>query len=86
MRKWTNLNGANKIDVILSGQETIGSAERSCSADEMRHDFYSVSNGLYAKLLFNKFGKDRVVSELEEFLSYDFFPRSGGGIGVTRPY
>ena len=84
MRKWTNLNGANKIDVILSGQETIGSAERSCSAEEMRHDFYSVSNGLYAKLLFNKFGKERVVNELEEFLSFDFFPRGGGGIGVTR--
>jgi hypothetical protein len=25
-----------------------------------------------------------VERELEEFLSYDFFPRFGGGIGITR--
>jgi hypothetical protein len=30
------------------------------------------------------FGKERVEAELEEFLKLDFFPRSGGGIGVTR--
>jgi hypothetical protein len=30
------------------------------------------------------FGKDRVEKELEEFLSLDFFPRFGAGIGLTR--
>ena len=29
-------------------------------------------------------GKDRVEKELEEFLKFDFFPRVGGGIGMTR--
>ena len=36
------------------------------------------------KRLYNKFGKERVTDELNEFLKKDFFPRSGGGIGVTR--
>lgn len=75
---------AAKIDVIIKGQETIGSAERSTSTDEMRDMFHSISDGGYANLLYSKFGKDRVEKELEEFLSYDFFPRVGGGIGVTR--
>jgi hypothetical protein len=34
--------------------------------------------------LFELFGKERVEKELEEFLSHDFFPRFGGGIGMTR--
>ncbi|MEM7046833.1 MAG: amino acid--tRNA ligase-related protein [Pseudomonadota bacterium] len=75
---------ARKIDVLLFGCETIGSAERSCDVQEMRHLFYSISNGGYASILFDKFGKDRVEKELNEFLSYDFFPRFGGGIGMTR--
>ena len=28
--------------------------------------------------------KDRVEAELEKFLEFDFFPRVGGGIGMTR--
>lgn len=75
---------ANKIDVILHGIETIGSAERSTSADEMRERFHSISSGAYAKTLYAKFTKERVERELEEFLSLDFFPRCGGGIGMTR--
>jgi len=39
---------------------------------------------MYANLLFKLFGKERVEKELDEFLSYDFFPRFGGGIGITR--
>jgi aspartyl/asparaginyl-tRNA synthetase len=74
----------NKIDVILYGQETIGSAERSCNKDEMKHNFYTIENGGYCEKLFELFGKDRVEKELEEFLSFDFFPRFGGGIGMTR--
>ena len=74
----------NKVDVILYGQETIGSAERSCDVEEMKHNFYTIENGKYAAKLFELFGKERVESELEQFLSYNFFPRFGGGIGLTR--
>ena len=74
----------NKIDVIMYGQETIGSAERSCDPEDMRRIFYSVSEGGYAAKLFELFGKERVEGELDEFLKFDFFPRFGGGIGLTR--
>jgi len=75
---------AKKIDVILGGMETIGSAERSCDVDMMRDTFHSITEGAYSKLLFELFGKERVEAELEKFLEFDFFQRVGGGIGVTR--
>lgn len=75
---------AHKIDVIIYGHETIGSAERSSDTQEMKDKFYTISEGKYAQKLFDLFGRDRVESELHEFLGLDFFPRSGGGIGVTR--
>jgi aspartyl/asparaginyl-tRNA synthetase len=75
---------AHKIDVIIDGMETIGSAERSSDKNEMRERFHTISNGEYAALLYHKFGKERVQKELEEFLSLNFFPRFGGGIGMTR--
>jgi len=75
---------AKKIDVILHGIETIGSAERSTNPDEMRDLFHSISGGAYARQLYAKFTKARVEKELEDFLSLDFFPRSGGGIGMNR--
>ena len=74
----------NKVDVIMYGQETIGSAERSCDVDTMKEMFYTIENGGYAGKLFELFGKERVEAELEEFLKFDFFPRFGGGIGMTR--
>jgi len=77
-------NCAAKIDVILHGVETIGSAERSTNPDEMRELFHTISDGMYAKILYAQFTKERVEKELDKFLSYDFFPRCGGGIGVTR--
>ena len=75
---------AKKMDVILGGMETIGSAERSCDVDMMRDTFHSITDGAYSKLLFELFGKERVEAELEKFLEFDFFQRVGGGIGVTR--
>lgn len=75
---------AHKIDVIVGGQETIGSAERSSNPGEMREQFHTISGGGYADLLYSKFGKERVEHELEDFLSLPFVPRYGGGIGVTR--
>ena len=74
----------NKVDVILYGQETIGSAERSCDVEKMKEMFYTIEDGGYAGKLFELFGKERVEEELEQFLSFDFFPRFGGGIGMTR--
>lgn len=74
----------NKVDVILHGMETIGSAERSTNVVEMRENFFTLSDGQYAKLLFNAFGKERVMKELDEYLSFPMFSRFGGGIGVTR--
>lgn len=83
-----SLNGegshAYKVDVILSGQETIGSAQRSNNMDEMRDMFHTISNGEYANILYKNFSKGRVEKELEEFLDLKFITRCGGGIGVTR--
>ena len=75
---------ALKCDVIMGGMETIGSAERAHDVDEMREQFHTISDGEYAQLLYNLFGKERVLKELDEFLEFDFVPRFGGGIGVTR--
>jgi len=75
---------ANKIDVILHGIETIGSAERSINPEEMRDRFYSIKGGAYVKQLYREFTKERVDRELEEFLELPFIPRCGGGIGMNR--
>jgi aspartyl/asparaginyl-tRNA synthetase len=75
---------AKKVDVILYGIETIGSAERECDPKIMHDRFHSISNGYYADLLYSHFGKERVESELNDFLSHNFFNRFGGGIGITR--
>jgi len=82
MRKTGEL--AHKIDVILHGIETIGSAERSSNPEEMREQFYSISGGEYADRLFAEFERERVKRELEKFLEMEFFPRVGGGIGIPR--
>jgi hypothetical protein len=50
----------------------------------MKEMFYTIEDGGYSDKLFELFGKDRVEKELEEFLSLDFFPRFGAGIGLTR--
>ena len=73
-----------KADVLLYGMETIGSAERSCNPEEMKYFFENVSNGEYKNLLFKKFGEERVMHELNEYLSLKMFPRYGAGMGFTR--
>jgi aspartyl/asparaginyl-tRNA synthetase len=83
-RHESNPELSKKIDVILCGQETIGSAERSCDKDQMRKTFFTIEDGKYADKLFELFGRDRVMAELNEFLANDFMPRVGGGIGITR--
>jgi len=84
MRLMDDKEHAHKIDVIIHGIETIGSAERSIDPEQMKKMFYTISEGGYANTLFAQFGKERVEKELEEFLKKDFFQRSGGGIGMTR--
>lgn len=74
----------NKIDILLHGMETIGSAERETDIAYMRERFFTIENGAYADLLFAKFGKDRVLAELEEYFALPMFPRFGGGIGLSR--
>lgn len=79
-----NQGRACKIDVILDGMETIGSAERSCDPAAMRKSFYAISQGGYSQKLFELFGQSRVEAELEDFLTLPFVPRYGAGIGMTR--
>lgn len=82
--KYAGDNLFNKIDIILYGMETIGSAERSTNVNEMREHFLSISDGQYAKVLFDKFGRKRVMHELEDYFALAMVERFGAGIGVTR--
>jgi aspartyl/asparaginyl-tRNA synthetase len=84
MKLQENKTHSNKIDVIIHGIETIGSAERSCNPEEMKDKFHTISDGGYANILYSQFSKERVENELNEFVKKDFFQRSGGGIGMTR--
>jgi aspartyl/asparaginyl-tRNA synthetase len=82
-----NKHGENiyaKCDFIICGQETIGSAERDTNVDRMRGNFHTISDGQYAEILFDKFGEERVESELEDFFALDFIERWGFGMGLTR--
>jgi hypothetical protein len=74
----------NKIDVLIHGVETMGTAERSCDRNQMRKDFYTQDDGKYAQRMFSVFGKERVEHELEKFLGHTFVSRFGGGIGLQR--
>lgn len=73
-----------KCDVIMYGQETIGSAQRSSDPKQMRDNFYTIEGGKYAEKLFELFTEKRVVAELDKFLQHKFFDRFGGGVGMTR--
>lgn len=73
-----------KVDFIVCGQETFGCAERSVDTEQMRESFNTISNGEYSGLLYEKFGKNRVIEELEDFLSLPMIPRWGFGMGIQR--
>jgi len=75
---------SKKVDFIICGQETFGCAERETNIKTMRNNFHTISNGEYAGLLFEKFGKERVEKELEDFLSLPMETRYGFGMGFTR--
>ena len=74
----SHFEGLNPIQDKLKEQEIEEKTE------EMKRQFYSISEGGYADILFSKFSKDRVETELNKFMEHKFFKRSGGGIGVTR--
>ncbi len=75
---------AQKLDVILYGIETIGSAVRENDPTIMLNRFHSISDGKYSELLYAQFGRARVMRELGEFLDLEMSDRVGGGIGITR--
>ena len=84
MKRTTGNDESCKVDVILSGQETIGSAERETDKEIMRHRFDTIMDGAYKEKLYELFGKERTEAELEDYLNFTFIERCGGGIGVTR--
>lgn len=85
MRKDPDNEGYSlKCDVILSGQETIGSAERETDCSVMLSSFNTVSDGKYRNKLYHSFGAARTNKELDEYFNHEFFPRAGGGIGLNR--
>ena len=84
MRRNSDDDTSYKVDVILSGMETFGSAEREVDKDVMRAKFESIMEGSYKNKLFELFGEERTRAELDEYLELNFIKRSGCGIGVTR--
>tara|TARA_B100000035_G_scaffold305590_1_gene306602 strand:- start:5260 stop:6114 length:855 start_codon:yes stop_codon:yes gene_type:complete len=84
MRRNPDDDTSYKVDVILSGMETFGSAEREVDKDVMRAKFESIMEGSYKNKLFELFGEERTRAELDEYLELEFIKRSGCGIGVTR--
>ncbi len=84
MRRNPDDDTSKKVDVILSGQETFGSAERETDKEVMRHRFNTIMDGAYKAKLFELFGEERTMLELEEYLDLEFIPRVGQGIGLTR--
>lgn len=84
MRRNPDDDTSYKVDVILSGMETFGSAEREVDKDVMKAKFESIMEGDYKNKLFELFGEERTRAELDEYLELNFIKRSGCGIGVTR--
>lgn len=87
MKKSKDGSMAYKLDVLVNGMETLGTAERSTDVKQMRHDFETISDGLYMKTLYNKIDKKSVDKELDDYLGHkniQTLVRSGGGIGMTR--
>ena len=84
MKRNISNNTAYKVDVILSGQETIGSAEREVDVKTMFKRFKTIMNGDYKDKMYELFTETRTDNELKEYFDMNFFTRCGGGIGVTR--
>jgi aspartyl/asparaginyl-tRNA synthetase len=84
MRRNGSDDTSKKVDVILSGMETFGSAEREVDKEVMRRTFNTIMEGRYKDKLYELFGRERTEGELEEYFQLNFIKRSGCGIGLTR--
>lgn len=84
MKRNIESDSAKKVDVILSGQETIGSAEREDDKEDMLRRFKTIMDGSYSEKLYELFGQERTDAEMDDYLKLNFFKICGGGIGVTR--
>ena len=84
MRRNPEDDTSKKVDVILSGMETFGSAEREVDKEVMRRTFNTIMGGSYKDKLYELFSKERTEGELEEYFELNFIKRSGCGIGLTR--
>ena len=84
MKRNSENDTSYKVDVILSGMETFGSAEREVNVDVMKAKFNNIMEGKYKDKLYQLFTEDRTNKELDEYLNLNFIKRSGCGIGVTR--
>lgn len=74
----------DKIDVIIHGFESAGTAVRSCDPIEMKKNIKLQDSGNYLNTMYDLFGKDRVDNEIDEYTDYKFVPRCGGGLGMSR--
>ena len=68
--------------VILDGIKCIVSGENSCSSIEMRELFHNLDNGKFKDLLYDKYTKQVIDAELNDYLKQNFFPRYTGSIEV----
>lgn len=76
-------NDGKKIDVIIHGQKTISSSESIIDKELIRENFKTIYNGKYANKLYEEFTKEKVDSELDKYLDFDLFVRSGGKISMS---
>ena len=84
MKRDPETEKTRKVNVILSGQEALFSAERETCPRIMRDRFDTLSDGEYKRKLYDLFGKDRTELEMEQYLDLDFVERSSASIGLTR--
>ena len=50
----------------------------------IRENFKTIYNGRYANKLYEEFTKEKVDAELDKYLDFDLFVRSGGKISMSR--
>ena len=81
----SELNEEIRNSIVEAWESRLSEAREELTA-ELREEFaqrYEHDKGLIVEAV-DGFIKERVEAELEEFLKFDFFPRVGGGIGMTR--
>ncbi|HMT01965.1 MAG TPA: hypothetical protein PKD00_01430 [Burkholderiales bacterium] len=79
-----NKKAYKKVDVIINGEECGGGAERSCDRILQEVKFYSIEDGKYCQKLYEEFGMEKTIAELDKYLNLPFIPRVGMGWGISR--